>query len=131
MPKRHEEALAWFRKAAKSGHSSAQVVLGLMYHRGVGVPEDVVKAAKWRKRAAEQGDSEGQLVFGAMHYLGQGMPEDHVSAYAWVSLAAAQGNERAKEGMKLLLSDFTPELVLEGERLARDLAARIARHARV
>ena len=39
-----EEAVCWYRKAAKQGHSTAQNNLGVMYRDGHGVVQDLVMA---------------------------------------------------------------------------------------
>ena len=42
-----EEAVCWYRKAAKQGHSTAQNNLGVMYRDGHGVVQDLVMAYVW------------------------------------------------------------------------------------
>ena len=51
----HVEAAKWMRKAADQGDSTAQESLGLMYHRGDGVPQDYVLAHMWSILAVAQG----------------------------------------------------------------------------
>jgi Sel1 repeat len=48
-----QEALKWWRKAARQGDSSAQNALGEMYEDGEGVPQNYVLAAQWYRKAAE------------------------------------------------------------------------------
>ncbi len=48
-------ALREFRPLAEQGHAKAQFSLGLMYHKGHGVPQDYAKALQWLRRAAAQG----------------------------------------------------------------------------
>jgi len=50
------EALEWFEKAAKAGHSEAMCNLAYMYHHGQGTDKDELKAAVWLQRAAELGN---------------------------------------------------------------------------
>ena len=41
--------------AAKQGDGYAQYNLGVMYDKGVGVPENNTEAVKWYRKAADQG----------------------------------------------------------------------------
>jgi TPR repeat protein len=42
----------WYRRAAEQGEPTAQYLLGLMYDKGQGVPQDQVLAQKWLILAA-------------------------------------------------------------------------------
>lgn len=44
---RYDEAVKWLRRAADRGDASASWLLGGMYERGKGVPQDAVEAIKW------------------------------------------------------------------------------------
>ena len=44
------------KRLAEQGDVYAQTVLGLMYARGEGVPENDAEAVKWYRLAAEQGN---------------------------------------------------------------------------
>jgi uncharacterized protein len=50
-------AMRLFRPLADEGDASAQVVLGFMYKRGQGVPQDFAAAVRWYRLAADQGDA--------------------------------------------------------------------------
>lgn len=54
-PTNYEQAAIWFRKAADQGLAAAQYQLGLMYGRGLGLPEDYDQAMAWFKKASDQG----------------------------------------------------------------------------
>jgi TPR repeat protein len=54
------QAAVWFRTAAKQGLASAQLNLGVAYHKGQGVPLDDEEAAVWYQRAADQGNIDAQ-----------------------------------------------------------------------
>lgn len=49
-------ALKEFRPMAEEGNAAAQLLLGFMYERGQGVPQDYVQAHLWFNLAARQGD---------------------------------------------------------------------------
>ena len=57
--KRGDYAMAlWlWRPLAKEGDTTAQYLIGHMYDRGLGVPQDDVMAVEWYRKAAEQGDA--------------------------------------------------------------------------
>ncbi len=52
----YETALKEWRPLADQGFASAQFNLGLMYAKGLGVPQDYVQAYRWYTLAAGQGD---------------------------------------------------------------------------
>ena len=54
-PKDRAEAARWYRLAAKQGYDQAQCILGFMYTRGYGVPEDLVFAHMWWNLSTAQG----------------------------------------------------------------------------
>ena len=60
VPKDSVQAVAWFRKSAEQGKSTAQYALGLMYFRGEGVPKDLVIAYMWINLAAAKGDEDAK-----------------------------------------------------------------------
>ena len=52
MPEDDEIAVKWYKLAAKQGLENAQFNLGVMYHKGQGVPQDYKTAVKWYRLAA-------------------------------------------------------------------------------
>ena len=48
-----EEAVAWYRIAAKQGNAVAQCNLGVAYDNGQGVKQDHKEAVTWYRKAAE------------------------------------------------------------------------------
>ena len=53
-------AYALARPLADEGLAVAQLVLGVMYGGGHGVPQNHAEAANWLRRAADQGSPEAQ-----------------------------------------------------------------------
>ena len=88
-------ALREWRPLAEQGDASAQTNLGLMYDRGLGVPQDYAEAMKWYRLAAEQGDASAQTNLGLMYDIGLGVLQDNVMAYMWYNIAAANGHKEA------------------------------------
>jgi len=52
----------WFKKSAEQGNVDAQANLGIMYKRGLGVPQNDDTAVFWLKKAAAQGDTDAIRV---------------------------------------------------------------------
>ena len=89
-------ALAGFQNYAEQGTAAAQFILGGMYAKGRGVPEDDAEAVRWFRLAAEQGYAPAQAILGGMYAIGEGVPEDDAEAVRWARLAAEQGSAPAQ-----------------------------------
>jgi TPR repeat protein len=61
-----DEALAaeWMEKSANQGVVDAQVVMGALYDRGIGVMADRDKATKWYEKAAAKGHGTSLAILG-------------------------------------------------------------------
>jgi hypothetical protein len=57
-PPAYAYAAEWAQRAADRGHPAAQAMLGVMCHRGQGVPQDDVEAYKWLTLAIRQQPAE-------------------------------------------------------------------------
>lgn len=115
-PRNEARALDLFQKAAAAGHTRAQINLGILYLRGLGVPRDVVNARAWLEKAAASGDLQ------ALYTLGRAMDEgsdqiapDPVRAADLYRRAAEKGHVLAGLRYGLALS--------EGIGIKRDVAA--------
>ena len=84
-------ALRLLRPLAQAGDPLAQVDLGRMYDRGVGVAPDDAESAVWFRKAALQGYAIGQFNLGLAYHKGRGVALDYVQAARWTELAAVQG----------------------------------------
>lgn len=60
----NEKAAEWMKKAADQGIVEAQVVMGALYDRGLGVPGDRGAANKWYEKAAAQGHGTSLAILG-------------------------------------------------------------------
>ncbi len=96
------EALIALRAAAKAGDASAQFRLGLLYRRGLGVPQSDDEAVRWYRAAADQGYARAQDELGGMYEAGVGVPTDPELAYQWCRKAALQGYAVAQFNMGVL-----------------------------
>jgi Sel1 repeat len=94
-------ALRLARPIASEGDARAQSMLGLLYHRGRGVPLDHIEALKWFGRAANQDDAAAQFYLGIMLSEGQGTAQDHAAAAKWFRRAADAGDAHAQYNLGL------------------------------
>jgi|688.fasta_scaffold238381_3 hypothetical protein len=88
-------ALAEFKPLANQGDPNAQVNLGNLYMRGLGVEQDYGSAYGWYAKAANQGHATGQNKLAVMLYYGLGIKENHTEAAQWFLKAAEQGDPAA------------------------------------
>jgi len=94
-------ALKELTPLAEQGNADAQVLLGLMYLRGLGVLKDPALALMWYKAAADQRDAEGQSHLGSMYFMGLGVAKDTNEALKLWKLSADQGNGGAQVSLGL------------------------------
>jgi len=113
-------ALRLWRPFAEQGIAQAQSNLGVMYHKGEGIPQDYAKAVVWFRKAAEQGIAQAQSNLGVMYGKGEGAPQDYVEAHKWLNLAATTGDKKAIENREILAKKMTPAQIAEAQRLARE-----------
>ena len=104
------------------GHPGAETMLGVMYLRGQGYPQDVGLAAVWLYKAASKGEPGAQLVLGSQHLFGWGVARNLVRAYVWLTLAA-QGDaadvvEQANSYRAEAALGMTTDQIERAERLA-------------
>ena len=112
------------RVRAERGDAEAQLLLGLAYGRGEGVPEDYAEAERLVRLAAAQGFAWAQAFLGEMYKIGLGVPQDNVSAHMWFNLAAAQSTgeqrEQIAERRDKIAEAMTREDLSEAQRRARE-----------
>jgi TPR repeat protein len=88
-------ALAEFKPLANQGDPNAQVNMGNLYMRGLGVEQNYGSAYDWYAKAARQGHATGQNKLAVMLYYGLGVKENHAEAAHWFLKAAEQGDPAA------------------------------------
>jgi localization factor PodJL len=82
-------------RLAAMGNPSAELVVGLEYLDGKGVPKNEAAAVDWLSRAAAKGQPVAQYDLGALYADGRGVHADAVQAFQWFGAAALHGNRRA------------------------------------
>ena len=90
------------RPLADQGQAQAQYNLGVIYDKGLGVPQDYAEAVKWYRLAAEQSYTLAQHNLGNMYRDGQGVPQDYAEAVKWYRLAAEQGQAPAQSNLGVM-----------------------------
>jgi TPR repeat protein len=88
---RYEEALRIYRDGAEKGDARAQVRLGWLYLRGLGVSRDDAEALHWFRKAAEQGEPHAAATLGQMYGSGRGVTASDAEAVKWLRIAADAG----------------------------------------
>ena len=101
----YETAIRLFRSLAAHGDAPAQHILGVMYDKGRGVPQDAAAAVMWLRKAAEQGFAEAQNDLGFMYDQGRGVPQDYAAAAVWYRKAADQGNASAQNDLGFMYGE--------------------------
>jgi hypothetical protein len=91
-----EQAVSWYREAAKLGDSSAQCNLGHMTELGQGLEQNLELAVSWYREAATQGNLEGQRHLGTCLKHGNGVEKDADAAVTWFREAAKAGHAEAQ-----------------------------------
>ncbi len=87
---------------ADRGDARAELVVGLKYLKGDGVPASDKDAARWFERAANAGNAVAQNHLGALYQAGRGVPADMNQATHWYEAAAMQGDRHAMSNLAVL-----------------------------
>lgn len=106
IPVDYNQAMSWFKKAAKRGNSTAESNIGAMYNLGLGVGQNYEKAFEWFLKASKM-SVKALYSVGNCYYLGRGTAQDYVKAADYHSKAANLGNANSQEVMG--------EMYLEGK----------------
>jgi hypothetical protein len=85
----YSTALKVWQPMADQGDPAAQVYVGEIHEKGLGVPPDHAKAAEWYRRAAEKGFPRAAINLGHLYERGLGVPQDQAKALDLYRQAAA------------------------------------------
>lgn len=89
------EAFKWFKMAANSDNSEAQMCLGCCYQKGYGVEIDKNKALKWYLASAKSENVRAMASLGICYHFGYGVEKDMTKAAEWYKKAANKGYSEA------------------------------------
>jgi TPR repeat protein len=84
-------ALRLLGTLADQDNPNAERLLGIMYVKGLGVPQDYAIAMRWLRLAADKGLPDAQNEVGVLYQHGQGVERKEAEAVKWFRLAADQG----------------------------------------
>ena len=98
----YEIAFNEFQSLAEAGNAEAQNKIGMMYQRGIGIPQDPAEALKWYRRAADDGYTFAQYNLGAMYQKGICIQQDSPEALKWYRRAAEQGVTEAQYNLGIM-----------------------------
>ncbi len=101
-PPENEQAVYWYRKAARQNHVLAQYNLGHHYLTGAGVKRDETAAMQWWLKAAQQQHALAQFNVGRAYYLGIGLTKDLSQARLWFERASQNKEPKSTEILKQL-----------------------------
>ncbi len=109
--KDYATAIRLWQPLAEEGDAQAQLGLGMIYLRGLGVPQDADKGLTWLELVAEGGDPRGAMFLGLAYDTGVGVvPRDAVKAYKWLDIAVSLSHTKvAIETSKLFLGSVARE----------------------
>jgi hypothetical protein len=126
----YRTALKVWLDSAKEGNPEAQVNVGEIYEKGLGITPDYVTAAAWYNKAAEQGDTRGAINLGYLYEKGLGVEKNMVEALnlyrkasgltdddlAFASSIEAQTNQLSQELSKSQAESKALQVQLEDTR---------------
>ncbi len=97
----HEAAIKEFTALGNAGDISAQLILGVLYSRGLvyskggAVERNDKAAAMWLQKAADQGNTDAAFLLGQVYENSQ-LIQNYAQATTWYHKAAQQGSARAQ-----------------------------------
>jgi TPR repeat protein len=90
-----EEALTWFKHAARQDHPMAMNMLGRCYEHGWGTTACAPVAVYWYRLAAQAGLDWGMYNYASALALGNGVACDRAQALLWLRRAAEMGHAKS------------------------------------
>lgn len=85
------KALQLLGTLADQDNPYAEHALGVMYIKGLGVPQDQAVGMRWLRLAADKGLAEAQNEVGVLYQQGAGVERNQAEAVKWFRRAADQG----------------------------------------
>jgi TPR repeat protein len=105
-----ERAIEEWQPLAERGDARSQLIVGWMYFKGIGVPQDLEETARLYHMAAAQRNAVAQQRLGFLYDQGLGVPADHTEAMQWYRRAAENGDEDAFGVYRLAAEEGDPEV---------------------
>jgi len=92
-------ALKMLRDPAGKGDDQAELHLGFIYLRGLGVEKNPKEASDWFQKSAGHGNPRGENYLGLMYSKGIGVSRNLNLAVTWFRKAAEQGDARGQNNL--------------------------------
>lgn len=90
----YNEALEWYKKAARKGNTKAMIKIGNFYKEGYAVRKNGSAAMHWYLRALNRGNAIAGYYIGNLYKDGLGVEKDYEQAINWyVNLAINNHSE--------------------------------------
>lgn len=116
-------ALGVWLPRAEQKDVQAQLLVGEIYERGLGVAPDYQSAAKWYRQAAESGNVRAQVNLGHLYESGLGMPANFVTALGWYRRAAGLTDTVELDPSAPAPIDHSAELTRLEQQLSQQVSA--------
>lgn len=100
---------------ATSGDEQAQLILGLAYASGDGMPKDFEKAFKWLTKAANHQNKNACFELGRLYESGKGTKMDYEEAVKWYEKASELGDNAANVFLGHIYENGTSPLSVHNE----------------
>lgn len=103
--KNYEKAMQEWQEAAVKGDMLSENNIGVLYEKGLGVPQDDAKAIDWYTKAGNHGFAMAQFNLGIKYDLALGVPQDYKQAIYWYTKAAELGYVTAQHNLGILYAN--------------------------
>ncbi|MCG8463659.1 MAG: sel1 repeat family protein [Xanthomonadales bacterium] len=77
LPQSYDDAMGWYLKSARQGHTGAAYNLGVMSLKAKGMPRDLIEALAWFKIAAHGGHGNSKKLIAELESL---LGDEHIQA---------------------------------------------------
>lgn len=91
----------WF-PLARAGDPMATYNMGILFHKGQGVRQDIKEAVLYYEMASNQGVTSANLLLGILYLKGNEIPRDFKKAHFFLKRAASAGDSTAQYNLGLL-----------------------------
>jgi len=98
-----ETAFGHAERAARQGYGPSFVLIGSMYERGLGVPQDFAQAVQWYGRGEQAGSPAAMRAMGALYESGSGVAQDYAQARRRYESASERGDGEASRRLAQML----------------------------
>jgi enhanced entry protein EnhC len=97
-----EQKVKYLQRRAVLGDPGAQLILGELYQRGLGVDKNIQEAIKNYELASAQQELRAEYQLGLIYLEGEGVPADYTKATNLLKDAAFKGNDYAQYALARL-----------------------------